>query len=163
SVSVVLRAWRPNRPPRSGMRDNNGTPCDSTSCCRSVRPPSTMVWPSCTRRSVLMDRVLITGALNCVSAVALLTSCMTCSCIEVHAGDAHHVQREVSQAAATGVEVAAHFRVGAGNALILDRAAHAEAEAAVAPRLDDEDLDEHLRRPHVDLCDGGLHEIEVRA
>ena len=49
------------------------------SCWRSTSPPSTAVWPSFTNRCVLASRVLITGAPNCVSAVAELTSCDTCS------------------------------------------------------------------------------------
>ena len=62
------------------MLDSTGTPPCVASRCLSVSPPSTTVWLSRTRSFVCTVRVEITGASNCVSAVAWLTSCVTSSC-----------------------------------------------------------------------------------
>src|SRR5207245_2608328 len=75
SVSDVLRSVLPNRPPRSGMCDSTGMPDWFAFCCRSRRPPNTIVCPSFTSTWVAASRVEMTGASNKTSVVAALTSC----------------------------------------------------------------------------------------
>ena len=78
--------------------------------------------------------------------------------------DAHHAQREVAEARRARRELAADRRVlRVRDVLVLDRRADAEAEAAVASRFDDQHFDQRLRRPHVDLRDRRLNELEVRS
>src|SRR6266511_118386 len=70
---LSLRCVAPNRNQSSGKSLRNGMPERESSCCRSTNPTITTVWPSRTNRWVAASRVLMTGAPNCTSLVALLT------------------------------------------------------------------------------------------
>ena len=53
-------------------------PETSLECVLSASPPITVVWPSRMKICVVASRLLITGASNCTSLLALLSVCVTC-------------------------------------------------------------------------------------